>query len=134
MLKQYFHLENTLIVKDLILTDLAPSIYFQLFQDFCAGSMTCLIVKLHISHVGHWHLCCWACCKSFFRILNGNIKAVFAIWITIIDPFTQYFDHSLEKFPPNGSLSLSSLSKIHSTFFQRSLFTSALSTPDNSFL
>ena len=42
MLKQYFHLENTLIVKDLILTDLAPSIYFQLFQDFCAGSMTCL--------------------------------------------------------------------------------------------
>ena len=42
MLKQYFHLENTLIVKDLILTVLAPSIYFQLFQDFCAGLMTCL--------------------------------------------------------------------------------------------
>ena len=46
MLKQYFHLENTLIVKDLILTVLAPSICFQLFQDFCAGLMTCLLAGI----------------------------------------------------------------------------------------
>ena len=53
------------------MTILAPSTYFQLFQDFCAGLMTCLVrrgvtlistmVKCRFKVLKHIYLFDWPC-------------------------------------------------------------------------